>query len=34
MANLADEIIIAASTPVVEVSKPYYQVLQQFRTDV
>ncbi|KFY46120.1 hypothetical protein V494_00608 [Pseudogymnoascus sp. VKM F-4513 (FW-928)] len=32
--NLADEITIAASTPVDESSKPYDQVLQQFRTDV
>ena len=34
IANFADEITIAASTPVVESSKPYDQVLQQFRTNV
>lgn len=32
--KLADEITTAASTPVVESSKPYDQVLQHFRTDV
>ncbi|KAF2454392.1 tRNA synthetases class I (C) catalytic domain-containing protein [Lineolata rhizophorae] len=34
IAKLADGITIAASTPVVESSKPYDQVLQQFRTNV
>jgi len=34
IAKLADEITIAASIPVVESSKPYDQVLQQFRTNV
>ncbi|KAK4937972.1 hypothetical protein LTR28_009708 [Elasticomyces elasticus] len=34
IAKLADEVTIPASTPVVESSKPYDQVLQQFRTDV
>ncbi|KAF1916858.1 cysteinyl-tRNA synthetase [Ampelomyces quisqualis] len=34
IAKFADGITIAASTPVVESSKPYDQVLQQFRTDV
>ncbi|KAK3313798.1 tRNA synthetases class I (C) catalytic domain-containing protein [Apodospora peruviana] len=34
IAKLADEITTAASTPVVESSKPYDQVLQHFRTDV
>ncbi|KAK4994585.1 hypothetical protein LTR66_005421 [Elasticomyces elasticus] len=34
IAKLAYGITIAASTPVVESSRPYYQVLQQFRTDV
>ncbi|KAJ5291291.1 hypothetical protein N7478_000542 [Penicillium angulare] len=32
--KLTDESNVAASTPVVESSKPYDQVLQQFRTDV
>ncbi|KAI0399899.1 cysteinyl-tRNA synthetase [Xylaria palmicola] len=32
--KLADEITMAASTPVLESSNPYDQVLQQFRTDV
>ncbi|EDO03287.1 hypothetical protein SS1G_05768 [Sclerotinia sclerotiorum 1980 UF-70] len=34
IAKLADGITIAVSTPVVESSKPYDQVLQQFRTNV
>ncbi|GAB1214296.1 hypothetical protein ATERTT37_003458 [Aspergillus terreus] len=34
LAKLADNITIAGSTPVVESSKPYDQVLQQFRADV
>lgn len=34
IAKLADGLTIAASTPVVESSKPYDQVLQQFRTNV
>jgi cysteinyl-tRNA synthetase len=34
IAQLADETTIAASTPVVESSEPYHQVLQQFRTNV
>lgn len=34
IAELADGITIAASTPVAESSKPYDQVLQQFRTNV
>jgi cysteinyl-tRNA synthetase len=34
IAKLADGITIAASTPVVESSKPYDQVLQQFRTNI
>jgi cysteinyl-tRNA synthetase len=34
IAKLADEITIPASTPVVESSKTYNQVLQQFRTDI
>jgi cysteinyl-tRNA synthetase len=34
IAKLADGITIAASTPVVESSKPYDQVLQQFCTNV
>lgn len=34
IAKLADGITIAASAPVVESSKPYNQVLQQFRTNV
>ncbi|KAL3478135.1 tRNA synthetases class I (C) catalytic domain-containing protein [Aspergillus californicus] len=32
--KLTDEITIAGSTPVIESSKPYDQVLQQFRTDL
>lgn len=34
IAKLVDGVTIAASTPVVEASKPYDHVLQQFRTDV
>ncbi|KAK3692966.1 tRNA synthetases class I (C) catalytic domain-containing protein [Podospora appendiculata] len=34
IAKLADGTTIAASTPVVESSQPYNEVLQQFRTDV
>ncbi|KAF2967269.1 hypothetical protein GQX73_g6326 [Xylaria multiplex] len=34
IAKLADEITIEASTLVAESSKPYYQVLQQFRTNI
>ncbi|KAF1951880.1 cysteinyl-tRNA synthetase [Byssothecium circinans] len=34
IAKLAEEITTVAPTPVVESSKPYDQVLQQFRTDV
>lgn len=34
IAKFADEITMAAPTPVAESSKPYDQVLQQFRTDV
>lgn len=34
ISNLADEITIAVSTPVAETSKPYDQVLQQFRTNI
>ncbi|KAK4215716.1 tRNA synthetases class I (C) catalytic domain-containing protein [Rhypophila decipiens] len=34
VAKLADEITSATSTPVVEDSKPYDQVLQNFRTDI
>lgn len=32
--KLADGILVAPSTPVTESSKPYHQVLQQFRTNV
>jgi cysteinyl-tRNA synthetase len=34
IAKLADGLTISASTPVAESSKPYHQVLQQFRTNV
>jgi cysteinyl-tRNA synthetase len=34
LAKLANEISVAAPTPVAESSKPYNQVLQQFRTNV
>ncbi|KAI1171180.1 cysteinyl-tRNA synthetase [Nemania sp. FL0916] len=34
IANLADGIVTATPTPVVESSKPYDKVLQQFRTDI
>jgi cysteinyl-tRNA synthetase len=34
IAKLTDEITTVVSTPVVESSRPYNQVLQQFRTDV